>query len=441
MIVKGSLLSIIVIASTTHALAQSPPINPDERFDVEHYHIQIRPDLKTTAVAGTEAIVLKSLSEGASRLSFSANALRISQATIDGKPVTVSTNASATDFVLPRPMKKGQRSILRFRFEGVPTRGITAVSSGIYTSYFACDWMICRQDTPGDKAMLSLDLILPEGLSSVGVGRAKPVFKLGDGATLHRWRSTRGYSSYLFGFAAGSFTRHSVRVKQGELTYFDATSKEVDLASSFKQTPEILAFLAQKAGVELPDRRYSQVLVPGNEAQEAANFSLIGASHLEAERAASDEAWVIAHEMAHQWWGNLVTCATWRDFWLNEGITTFMVAAWKEQKFGHAAYEAELEVARVRLERARKSGFDKPLAWGGLYPSLGTRRAVQYSKGALFLAHLRIEIGDDAFWAGLRRFTQRHAGQTVTSDDLQNAMQKASKRDLSSQFTEWVYGN
>ena len=92
------------------------------------------------------------------------------------------------------------------------------------------------------------------------------------------------------------------------------------------------------------------------------------------------------------------------------------------------------------LDRAREQGFDKPLAWDGRYPSLGLRRAVQYGKGALFLADLRETVGDAAFWRGLRRYTRRHAGGTVTSRDLQHAMERASGRDLSPLFAEWVYG-
>src|SRR3546814_3863365 len=129
--------------------------------------------------------------------------------------------------------------------------------------------------------------------------------------------------------------------------------------------------------------------------------------------------WAIVHELAHQWWGNLITCATLKDFWLNEGITTFMTAAWKEHRYGSAAYEAELDIARKRLDRARAEGFDKPLAWEGHYPSLGVRRAVQYSKGALFMDRLRATIGDAAFWAGLRQYTPSHAAGTVTRLDLE----------------------
>ena len=144
--------------------------------------------------------------------------------------------------------------------------------------------------------------------------------------------------------------------------------------------------------------------------------------------------------MAHQWWGNLVTCATWQDLWLDEGVTVFMTAAWQQQAHGDEAYRAMLDIARARVARARAAGYDKPLAWSGTYPSLGLRRAVQYSKGALFLATLRETLGEDAFWKGLRLFTTQHAGGVVTSHDFEAAMETASGKDLAPLFKTWVYG-
>ena len=430
-----------LLAALAGAGKQPPPtIAPGTGFEVERYAVALSPDFSTASVAGTETIVVRGTTDGTRRLAFTANALRISEATLDHAPSGVSSDKEAIVFVLPRPLTKGEKATLRFRIEGTPARGVTKVPGGIYTSYFACDWMVCLQDSPGDKAHLALDLFLPPGTISAGVGRAEPTKRARGGRVLHRWRSTRPYSPYVFAFAAGRFATQSVATAQGRLTYVDGTGSSADLPALFAESPWIATFLADKAGMRLPDGRYTQVLVPGREAQESASFSLIGMAELERERADPSSAWIVVHEMAHQYWGNLVTCATWQDFWLNEGIATFMTAAWKQQRFGDAAYRRELDGARLRVERVREAGFDKPLAWGGKYPSLGARRAVQYSKGALFLAHLRVSIGDKAFWNGLRAFTRRHAGGTVTSRDFQNAMQEASGRDLSPMFAEWVYG-
>src|SRR3546814_13590858 len=85
-------------------------------------------------------------------------------------------------------------------------------------------------------------------------------------------------------------------------------------------------------------------------------------------------------------------------------------------------------------------GFDKPLAWNGTYPTLGVRRAIQYSKGALFMEQLRVTLGDAAFWSGLRRYTRDHAGGTVTSIDLKRAMEEESGRDERPLLSDRVFG-
>jgi aminopeptidase N len=435
--VRRLTLPACLLAAASGASAQPAP---GEGFQVERYEVELRPDLATTAISGSESIAIQSTSSGLAFLSFTANALRITGATADGSPVRVESSTDAIVFTLPKPLEKGGKAKLRFHIDGRPARGVTAAAGSLYTGYFACDWMVCLQDSPGDKAHLALDLLLPAGIRSASVGRPAPARGTPGGLVRHRWRSTRPYSPYLYAFAAGPFERRSSATARGELVYLDGTGGKADLGALFAETPAIAAFLAGKAGMDLPDRRYVQLLVPGGEAQETAGFSLIGRSELDKEREDPSSAWIVAHEMAHLWWGNLVTCAGWRDFWLNEGIATFMVAAWQEHRLGEGAYRQALDAARRRVARARELGFDKPLAWPGKYPSLGVRRAVQYSKGALFLAELRQTIGDEAFWNGLRRFTRKHAGGTVTSRDFQQAMEKSSGRDLAPMFAQWVYG-
>jgi hypothetical protein len=93
------------------------------------------------------------------------------------------------------------------------------------------------------------------------------------------------------------------------------------------------------------------------------------------------------------------------------------------------------------FEKARAMGFDKPLAWNGTYPTLGIRRAIHYSKGALVMAQPRATLGDAGFWSGLRHYTRDHAGGTVTSMDLERAMEASSGRDLRPLFAKWVFGD
>lgn len=438
------MIRTIALALALPALAaDAPPAvqpEPGAGFEVVRYELALTPDLAAKAVAGVQTTVIRSTQDGLRMLTFSPNTLTIDRATVDGRPVRVRSEKKVLTFALPAAMAKGRSATLRIAYHGTPARGVIFRPGSVYTSYFACDWMVCLQDAPGDKALFALDLRLPTGLTSLAAGERLGAPRAADATEVHRWRTPRPYPAYLYGFAAGAFARVTERHKGAQLHYLSDIATGPELRPLFAETRAMVDFLSDKAGLALPAGQYTQLLVPGREAQEAATYSVIGKGELDRSVGDPQKDWAIVHELAHQWWGNLVTCATWGDFWLNEGVAVFMTAAWKEHRFGRRAYDAELDVARQRLARAREAGWDKPLAFAGDYPSIGQRRAVQYSKGALFMDHLRTTLGDATFWAGVKAYTRRHAGGSVTSKDFQRAMETASGRNLSAVFEEWVYG-
>ena len=431
---KLAFSAVLLIASPM--LVANHPVSPDTGFDVAEYTVALTPDAASGAVSGRETIRLTPV-RALDALRFSGNALAISDATLNGAPVLVEASGEGVVFRPAVPLAKGAKVVLRFTYAGQPRGGIVVVPGGIYTSYSACEWMVCLQDSPGDKARFSLALTVPKGAVAAGPGRRTGESGLSDGRSVVRWTTQHDWSPYLYGFAVGDFAEAG----EGSLRYLNASGAPAELDAMFAETPDMVAFLSDKAGVALPVQRFTQVLVPGYEAQEAAGMSLIGRKAIERDLAEPETEWILIHELSHQFWGNLVTCDSWRSFWLNEGFATFMTAAWKEHRYGRAAYDAELDVARSRLAKARENGFDKPLEWDGDYPSIGVRRAVQYGKGALFLDHLRRKLGDEAFWAGVKRYTRAHAGGTVTSADLKAAMEAVSGRDLSGDFAQWVTGD
>jgi aminopeptidase N len=431
----AALLALPLLSSP----ARAEP-GPGDGFDVLRYQLALTPDVQTRTVAGREVITLRATGDHLQSLGFSGNALSIDSATLDGVPVTVRSEGERLDFDLPRPLARGRTVRLALSYHGRPARGWAGSATSLYTRYFACDWMVCGQNQVGDKAAFSLQLRVSAGMETLAVGRKVSRRPGPDGSEIQRWETPRPYPAYLFGFAVGRFTRVEDRAGSARLSYLSDVVDAAELKRRFAETGRMVGFFADKAGAPLPVADYSQLLVEGGEAQEAATYSVLGLDAVPATPGDPAQDWAIAHELAHQWWGNLVTCATLQDFWLNEGVTTFMTAAWKEHRYGRAAYDAELAVARRRLDKAQDQGFDKPLAWEGRYPSLATRRAVQYSKGALFLDHLRATLGEDAFWSGLRRYTRAHAGGVATSADFETAMEAASGRDLHPLFAEWVFG-
>jgi aminopeptidase N len=434
MMIRWSISLLFAIAMIAVSACQRPQAQSTQSVqDVVSNILVLTPDFDAKTIAGRQTTRFRRAGSTIRTLKFSNNAMIVDNATINDIAVTPQREADSVVISVPASLQSAPHLTLRLTFHGVPKQGVTWGDNLVFSSYFGCDWMFCSQDEPGDKSNLALALNVPPGMNSVAAGERT------GGATAHTWQTAQPYSPYLFGFAAGTFETTVKRHSGMELAYINATGKPADLEALFGTTPAMVDFFTSKAGMPLPTKRYSQILVDGDVAQEQATYSLIGANNISPILNDPKEDWVIAHELAHQWWGNSVTCASWRDFWLNEGITVFMTAAWKEQRHGRAAYDHEMELARTRLGRALEAGWDKPLAFTGTYPLLRWRRAVQYSKGALFMDHLRTLLGEQPFWDGLRHYTRANAGKTVVSKDFQTAMEKASGRDLSSTFNQWVY--
>ena len=418
--------SVLCMAPAANSAAQ-----PGEGVHVLRYELDLTPDLQAKSVSGNEVVHLRATTNLTSVV-FSGNALSIDAASFNGKTVPVSTAQHTVTIDLPEALPSGKEGSLRIVYHGVPKQGVTWAPTSVVTSYAACDWMICSEDAPGDKAIFDLSLHVPAGMTSIASGKLVGKSSEKNGGEVHHWRTAMPYSAYLYDFAIGKFTLTKRQQDGAELVYISDVASVDEMQTAFQETPAMVKFLSEKAGTGLPARSYTQLLVAGDDAQEAATYSIIGKDNIDPK-----DDWAIIHELSHQWWGNSITCATWKDFWLNEGFATYMTAAWKQHERGQAGYDEEMTVARTRYEAVKAKGLDKPLAFPGEYKG---RRVIQYSKGALFLDHLRTMLGEETFWAGIRAYTREHAGGTVTSIDFERSMEKASGRDLTGVFTEWVFG-
>jgi aminopeptidase N len=420
------LLLLLLVVSPAHAA---------EMFDVLHYNVRLRPDFAAKTVSGTEIVRFRSLVDGLDAVSFSGNSLNVT-ASIDGAAIVPGAVENGRwVFRLPRAMRRGQVGRLVLTFAGAAPKGLVFGDGTVSATYFTCDFMICDLDRPGDKATLDFALTLPDGSEAVAPGRL-----VGVRERVWRWRERRAMPAYLFGFAGGRFERHVVDAGRPSLAVLAKGVEAAKVRALFGDTRAMLAFFEAKAGVTFAEPSYTQVLLPESAAQEAVSHSTIGLPEISPILDDPHEDWVIAHELAHQWWGNAITCADWSELWLNEGFAVFMTAAWKEARWGRADYERELALANKRWTAAKDGGFDVPLSWKGAYPSLKLKRAMAYAKSVVFLDALRRELGERAFWRGVRIYTKDNWGGVVTAVDLQRAMERAAGRDLTALFATWVHG-
>jgi aminopeptidase N len=397
--------------------------------DVTAYDLDLALDFSTQSISGEERLTLRA---GAGPVvQLAARDLTI-EGVWEGERALPFEHRDGVLRITLAP-EAASRSI-RILYSGSPKRGLRFSGDQAFTAFNTSSWMVCEDD-PSAKATLRLGVVVPADIEVISGGVAERAEQLRDARTRYRFRMERAYSTYLYGFAAGRF-HHA---EAGPLKYASVTHEPEALGRIVRRTPEMAAFFEDLAGVPLPGPSYTQVFLPDAPPQEMTEMSIMsdryGASVLDDPR----EDYLVAHELAHSWWGNLVTCRTWSDFWLNEGMATYMVAAWKQRFWGTEEYERELTMARLRYHAALAKNEGRPLVFTGWKEPGEMGGPVTYSKGALVLRLLRREIGDAAFRDGLRAYTRAAAGGSVVSDDLRIAMEKASGRDLKPFFAQWVY--
>jgi metallo-beta-lactamase class B len=411
-------------------------------YQVLDYDDEIQVDLEGKQIRGRERIQVRSLRDDLEQVGFPRNGIDVvALKSEDGRPLSSGASMDRIDVRLSKPLRRNEVTTIVAEYRATRPKGVEFGARAAYTSFFTCHWMICREG-PDDRATSTLTILGPPDLTVVASGDPVPGSEgLVEGRRRTVWRESTPYSSYLFGFVIGHLTRFASRHGDINLEIYveDAAHHPLPSRTMFEQTEAALEFFAGKAGQPFPHRSYRQVVVEGDVAQEATSFSILGSKLLSGLGTPSGQASIISHELAHQFWGNLITCGSWADFWLNEGMAVFMAAAFDEHRSGRSAYDEDLRGARERYQFALDAGFDVPIAFAGDYPSLRMKRAIVYSKGCLFLATIRAAMGDGPFWTALATYSRSYAGRLVSSEEFERVFAAKSPVDLGDLFRTWVH--
>ena len=433
-------ISVVLLLAAAATLLRAQESAPPSGigFDVGHYGVELSLDLAAGTITGKERVDL-AISQPTVSLVFDSGALIVDSIRSSGAALPFAQRARRLIVTLPTESRAGERRTLDITYHGAPRTGLTLSAGGAqaYTAFSTSQWMVAV-DSPSDRATLELEVGVPAGWRAAGSGR-EVGRSARAGVTTYRWRQDREVSSFLFGFVAGKFNEASYRHGPVALNYLGGPFSSDELRRIFRDTPAMMTFFEERAGLPYPGRSYTQALVAISGGQELAGLSHMSEAYGRAVLADATANSLVAHELAHQWWGDLVTNRDWTHFWLNEGFATFMAAAYKERARGRDAYLADVAGWSGRVEKLRAAGADKPLVFPEWNRPTTDDRAVVYQKGALTLHELRELLGDAAFWTAVRAYTKTHAGGPVTTPDLQRAFETSSGRDLRTFFDERVY--
>ncbi|MCB9591826.1 MAG: HEAT repeat domain-containing protein [Sandaracinaceae bacterium] len=301
-------------------------------------------------------------------------------------------------------------------------------------------WFPC-QDHPGQRMTTAMSVVVPRGWFALSNGVLTERGDV-DGGTRFAWVQSEPHPAYLVTLAAGDFDEAHTEVGGLPVDYYVPKGRGGAIERSLGRTPEMIRVFAERLSTPFPWAKYAQVVV--------ADFIFGGMENTSAttlfERALLDERAaldvdmdsLVAHELGHQWFGDLVTCREWTHAWLNEGFATYMEHVWKEHQEGRDAYLYNLEMD-LELYLAEYDGrYGRAIVERHWDTPIDIFDRHLYQKGGLFLHVLRETLGDVAFWRGLTFYLERHRGGSVETRDLLRSLEDATGRSLEEIFHQWV---
>jgi len=434
-------LFMLVLSHNAIAAIQNP--NRDT-VDFIHYDANLTPSLTEQRLDGSVEIQFAARKPGVRTLVFSSKYKEIKKISSGQLKLEHNVSDDQLTIMLPKPLILDRLYRLKIQYSAKPERGMRFYPDHLFTVYHTANWLVSHSNL-ADKASFELRLTHDKTLTSVGNGSLISQTQIDDKRVRSHWSQPNAIPLYTFGFALGKFQRQSEQIGHSKLHYLyrpagQSELSEQNIRTIYQDAADMVQFFEQKSGFSLPSPDYHYIMVKGRMAQEASGFSLVGEAFGHALLEDPHENWFVAHELAHEWWGNSITCASFSHFWLNEGLVQFLVAAYKEHRFGAEAYIKEIELAVSRVKRAVAKGRSAPVAFRHKIQESEINRTMTYSKGAMIFHLLRQQLGDRIFWQTLRQYSQTHRGGSVTTQDLQTAFEQASGTDLSGFFTRWVYG-
>jgi aminopeptidase N len=299
-------------------------------------------------------------------------------------------------------------------------------------------------DSPNQKTTQEISMRVPDKYVTLSNGILKSQTDHPDGTRTDYWHMDQKHAPYLFFMGVGEFSVVKDTWNDLEVNYYVEKEYEAVAKDIFGHTPEMLTFFSKITGVEYPWDKYSQIVVRDyvSGAMENTTAVVHGEDAQQSKgQLIDDNKWegVIAHEVFHHWFGDLVTTESWSNLTVNESFATYSVYLWFEYKYGKDKADAHLYSDIQTYLQSQKSNED--LVRFYYEDKEHMFDPVSYHKGSAILHMLRDIIGDEAFFEGLNYYLTRYQYGTAEAHELRLAFEKVTGKDLNWFFNQWYFGN
>ncbi|MGB7201575.1 MAG: M1 family metallopeptidase, partial [Pyrinomonadaceae bacterium] len=457
--------AVIIFVAAFSAIAQTPRpnFNRPQTFDAQHYIIRASFDRRDKKVFGDTTVLLKPLAADFRYFELDAAALTFASVKLEptGRELPYSVFGQKIKVILDRAYGPEETISIRFRYTATPKKGVYFVagqndsrgseirSSQIWTQGEpdeARHWFPSF-DFPSDKATSEQYITAEKGETVVGNGELVEKIQNSDGSETWHYRMPVPLPVYLVSFVVGKYVRLEDKYKNIPLGYYIYPGREQTARNAYSDTVAMMKYFEEQTGVDFPYNKYDQTVVAGFEFGGMENITATTMADTfiflaDTEFGRGEVLDLVSHELAHSWFGNLVTCRNWAELWLNEGFATYLEAVFREHKYGREDY-----LRKVRLDAGEFIIDDSinrkrhPLynLRADRVSELFDNASTTYHKGGAVIHTLREQIGTQAFWRGVNIYLNRHKFGSVESTDLRKAMEEASGENLGWFFDQWVY--
>jgi aminopeptidase N len=432
-----------------------PHYNPDRPGQVEHIFLDLVLDIPNQSFQGTCTITLAPVRSGLTALTLDACSQNIHSVQVDGTQQGFDYDGDQLHVRMQTPTVAGKTIKIAIAYSvEKPRRGLYFIvpdkhypnkPTQVWTQGEDEDsrfWFPCF-DYPGQLATSEIRVKVPKPLIAISNGELIKTEEDGDSKIFH-WLQQQVHPTYLMTLAVGDFAEIQDEWNGKPVTYYVEKGLEEEARLSMGKTPQMIQYFSEKFGYPYPFPKYAQVCVDDFifGGMENTSTTLLTDRCLLDARAAIDNRStesLVAHELAHQWFGDLVVIKHWSHAWIKEGMASYSEVLWTEQEYGaeDAAYYMLLEARNYLAEDSGR--YRRPIVTHVYREAIELYDRHLYEKGACVYNMIRAELGDELFTKAIHTFVQDNAHKTVETIDLLRAIEKATGRNLMFLFDQYVY--
>jgi aminopeptidase N len=447
-------LIFLLFVSGAPAADEPTRFAADRPLDCRHIRLDLAVDVEGKRVAGTARLDLTALRDvrtvGLDARDLEVESVVVSRGGRGEEPVSFRNDGSRLEVALGDALVAGDVATVTVRYSVAdPDAGLHFFGPGdggpdvphivwsqgeaVESSY----WFPCL-DHPNERQTTELVVTASSRYRASSNGRLLSRQEGLDGTITWHWLQDKPHAAYLVSLVVGEFHVEQETWRGRPVEYWVRPLYADRIARSFRNTTRMLDFFSDVIGVEYPWDRYAQVCCYGfGGGMENTSATTMGERALHDERSIldSDSDGLIAHEMAHQWWGDLLTCRDWAHIWLNEGFATYFEAMWTEYDLGPDEFAYEME---RNADQARRGGASRPIVDRAYEDPDSMFDSRAYPKGAWVLHMIRRRLGDELFGRVINRYATTFAYDTVETVDLRKTIEALTGRSFERFFYDWT---